>query len=283
MSVPAPTIDQPGEVRDAIGPGFDRFVTPESMQFGERLLDRVDLRPGIRLLDVAAGSGAVALPAARRGADVVAIDQTATIVDRLVARARASGLPSLEAQVMDGTRVDLPDDSFDVCISLNGVSLFPDLGGGLREMARVTRPAGRVLVAGFGEPQRVEFLGYFLGALQATVDDFTPLPMDSPTVPFQVADPRELRRRLVTAGWADVRVETVTWDMHFSSGAHLWNVVTSSNPIGVALTAGLTHDQTRAVQHVLDGMLRERSGGEPGAVLYAEMHIGIGTVPPHHT
>lgn len=282
MAVLAPTTEQLRAAWDAIAFGFDRFVTPESMQLGERLLDYVDLRPGTRLLEVAAGSGAVALPAARRGADVVAIDVAATMVDRLAARARALDLSSLEVQLMDGARIDLPEDSFDVCVSLNAVPLFSDLGIAFREMGRVTRAEGRVLVAAVGEPRRVEFLGYFLGALQAIVDGFTPPAMDPPPLPFQVADPGELRQRLVITGLAHVRVETVTWEMRFSSGAHLWNLATSSNPISAALTAGLTHDQSNAVQHVLDGMLRERSGGEPGAVLGAEIHIGIGTVPPRH-
>lgn len=51
----------------------------------------------------------------------------------------------------------------------------------------------------------------------------------------------------------------------------------SSNPIGVALTAGPSGDHTNAVEPVLDGMLRERSGGGPGAVLHAEIDIGIDT------
>lgn len=57
MAVLAPTTEQLWAAWDAIAPGFDRFVVPESMQLGERLLDRVDLRPGTRLLEVAAGSG----------------------------------------------------------------------------------------------------------------------------------------------------------------------------------------------------------------------------------
>lgn len=264
---------------DAIAPGFDRYVTPESSRFGERVLDVVDAGPGVRLLDIAAGSGAVALPAARRGADVVATDLAPRMVERLEARARAEKLSNLTALVMDGTALELSDDRFDITISLNGVSLFPDLVGGLAEMVRVTKPGGQVLVATFGAPRRVEFLGYFMAALQATIADFAPLPMDPPPLPFQVAEPSELHRRLVTAGLAQVHVETVTWKMHFASGAHFWDVVTSSNPIGAALTANLSSDQAHAAQQVLDGMLRERSVCQRGAVLDAEMNIGIGTKP----
>lgn len=160
--------------------------------------------------------------------------------------------------------------------SLNGVSTFPDVAAGLAEMVRVTRAGGRVVVAASGPPERVEFVGYFMAALQASVPDFEPLPMDPPPLPFQLADPDSLRGRLVDAGLGGVQVETVTWGMHFASASQLWNLLTG-NPIGAALTAELNAEQQTAARRVLDGMLRERSGGAPGAVLDIELNIGIGT------
>ena len=72
-------------------------------------------------------------------------------------------------------------------------------------------------------------------------------------------------------------VDTVTWDMPVDSAAHLWSEVTSSNPIGARLVATLTQEQRGDVLSVLDGILRERSGGRPGAVLQAEVNLGTGT------
>jgi hypothetical protein len=69
----------------------------------------------------------------------------------------------------------------------------------------------------------------------------------------------------------------VTWQMEFRSAAHFLDWVPSSNPIGAGLVAGLTQEQKSAVHDVLDGMLRERSGGRPSAVLNTEVNIGIGT------
>lgn len=277
MTAPAPTIDQIREQWDAIADRFDRFVSPESTAFGEEALRRVDLRPGVRFLDVAAGSGALAIPAARRGADVVATDIAPAMVECLTARAQAEGLTNLEARVMAGDALQLPDDSFHVAASQNGVSLFPNLQAGLRELVRVTRPGGRVLISAFGALQRAEFIGFFMGAVKAAVPEFTPLPMDPPPLAFQVADPSRLSQELADAGLADVQVETVTWDMRFESARQAWDVVTSGNPIALQLIANLTDEQITAAQQVLDGMLRERSGGEPGAVLHNEMNIGIGT------
>lgn len=270
----------PGQIRDAwdrISPGFDRFATPLTMRLGEEALRRVEVRAGTTLLDVAAGSGALCIPAARLGARVVATDVSPGMIERLKVRAREEGLDGLDARVMDGHALDLEDDTFDVAGSQNGVSLFPDLDRGLAEMVRVTRPGGRVLIVAFGPLPKAEFLTFFLSAMRATIPDFTGPPMDPPSLPFQAADPAELRRRMIKAGLQGVRVETITWDAEFRSGAHLWDVATSSNPMGAAVVADLTEDRRAKVREVLDGMLRERSGGGSAAVLHADVNVAIGT------
>lgn len=276
MTALAPTTDQVRDVWNALAPRFDRFATPEwSMPFGEQALHRIDLRPGIRFLDVACGSGALAIPAARRGADVMAVDIAPAMIEQLTARARAEGVSNLEGRVMNGEALELPDDTFDVAASQNGVSLLPDLQRGLREIVRVTKPGGRVLIVAFGPPQKAECLRFLLGALKASIPGFTPRPMDAP--PFRLASPSTFRQQLADAGLTDVHVETVTWATAFTSASHFWNVVTSGHPIAVQLSAGMTNQQRTEVQQVLDGMFRERSGGRPGVVLRTEMNIGTGT------
>jgi hypothetical protein len=71
-------------------------------------------------------------------------------------------------------------------------------------------------------------------------------------------------------------VEPVDHRMEFRSGRHLWDLVTSSNPIGAGMVVGLTADQRAEVQQVLDGMLRERSWGG-AATLDNAVNVGIGT------
>ena len=262
---------------DSIADRFDQYVTPTNIALAETALGRAGLQAGMRFLDVAAGSGALSLPAARQGARVLATDLSPAMIERLRARAREAGLSTLEARVMDGHALDLQDDTFDIAGSQHGVSLFPDMARGLREMARVTRPGGRVLVVALGPPTRAEFLGFFMSAIQAVVPGFTGLPTDPPPLPFQVANPESLRQAMAGAGLTGVRVEVASWDMAFHSGAHMWNVVTSSNPIGAGMVADLTERQRVAVQGHLDGMLRQRSGGSGPAVLTNVVNIGIGT------
>lgn len=277
MAIHAPTTAQIREGWDAIADGFDEYVTPLNIGYGDDALDRVGVREGTRFLEVAAGTGSLAIPAARRGARVLATDLSPRMVARLADRARAEGLVDVEARVMDGCGLDLADGTFDVAASQNGVSLFPELTRGLAEMVRVTKPGGRIMIVAFGPLERAEFITFFLAAVRAVVPGFTGLPADPPPLPFQVADTEVLRQRLAEAGLTDVRVETTAWDMPFRSGAHFWQTMLASNPIAGSLTAGLTTEQTTEVTQTLDGMLRERSGGGPGATLTSEMKIGIGT------
>lgn len=278
---PAPTQAQVRAAWEALAPAFDRHITPRSLLFAGEILSGVWVEPGTRLLDVAAGSGALALPAARRGAQVVAVDIAPTMVDRLIQRAHDEGLTETEvrALVMDGERLELDDDRFDVSVSLNGVSLFPGLHSGLTEMARVTRTGGTVLVAAFALPQHVEFIGWTIGALKAAVPGFVPLPADPPPLPFRLADPDRFTAELRDAGLRDVAVRQATVDMSFASAAELLDTLRGSNPIGAAWLTDLTESQAAEVRQILDGMLRERSGGGPGAVLHAQLNIGTGVVP----
>lgn len=277
MTMHPPTTEQIREGWDAVADGFDEYVTPLNISYGDDALDRVGLREGMRFLEVAAGTGSLAIPAARRGARVLATDLSPRMVRRLVERARAEGVVDVDVRVMDGCDLAFADDTFDVAASQNGVSLFPDLKRGLAELVRVTKTGGRAMIVTFGPPEKAEFLTFFLAAVKAVVPGFTGLPADPPPLPFQVADADVLRQRLAEAGLTDVRVETTAWDMPFRSGAHFWKTMLASNPIAGSLTAGLTAEQTTEATQTLDGMLRERSGGGPGATLTSEMNIGIGT------
>jgi len=262
---------------DAIAPAYDEVVTPGNILHAEQPLRAVGLRAGERFLDVACGSGALAVPAARLGAEVVAVDFAPTFVERLDQRARREGLDNLQARVMDGHALDLPDDSFDVSGSQHGVSLFPDMPRALAEMVRVTKPGGRVLLVAFGDIRKAEFLSYFIGAAKSVVPDFAGLPLDTPPLPFQCADTGVMAAALTAAGLRDVTIEQTTWRMPFQSAEQYWQWITSSNPIGRRLAGALTQEQGAEVRRVLDGMLRERADGGGAAELHADVNIGIGT------
>ncbi len=263
---------------DNIAAGYDEFVTPTHMWLAKEGLRRADLRSGMRFLDVAAGSGALSIPAARLGAQVLATDMSPVMLEHLDARARKEGL-SVETRIMDGHALELEDNTFDVAGSQFGVMLFPDMPRGISEMARVTKPGGRVLMNVYGDPQKIEFFRFFVGAIQAAVPGFTGPSMDPPPLPFQLQDPERLRQELAKAGLKDIRVETITEKLEFQSGKQLWDWLVNSNPIvGMILAElNLKKEQTAVVQQALERLVRERSGGSGPAVLTNPINIGIGT------
>lgn len=256
---------------------FDTRITPHNIAFAERILQRVNLRPEVRFLDVAAGTGALSIPAARLGAQVVAIDISPAMIERLMARARAERLSNVEGRVMDGQNLELEDEMFDFAGSMAGLMLFPDLPRGLREMVRVTKPTGRVLVIAFGPPERVEFVAFFFRALREVVPDLSDASLADPPLPFQLANPQVLSQRMVEAGLHDVQVETETLHVPFRSGHQLWDELMASNPIATLLVADLTDKQKGAVRQILDRLVRERAGGSDVAMLTLQLNIGLGT------
>jgi ubiquinone/menaquinone biosynthesis C-methylase UbiE len=271
-------IQQARQAWDMIAASYDETVTPINVKLASRALSHIDLHAGMRFLDVAAGSGALGIAAARTGADVVATDLSPRMIEHLQMRARNEGITNLTGQVMDGHDLQIDDDAFDSTGSMFGVMLFPDLSRGLNEMTRVTRPGGKVLMISFGAPTAVEFISWFLAATRQVVPDFAGLPMNPPPLPFQCADPAKLRQQLLDAGARDVSVETTTEQLEIPSASHLVRWLTSSNPIGASLVGSLTDDQRDAVQQVLDAMLRERAGGSGPAMLSNAVNIAVGTV-----
>jgi ubiquinone/menaquinone biosynthesis C-methylase UbiE len=267
----------PPEAWSAIAEGYDRYVAPQEVELATEALRLVGLEAGERFLDVAAGPGGLSLPAARLGARVLATDWSPAMIERFDVRVREEALRDAEGRVMDCHALELPDDGFDVTGSQFGVMLVPDQLRALREMVRVTRPGGRVLVIAYGFPAELEFLQLFVGALQAVVPAFPGLPDDPPPLEFQVSDPDVLRGRLAEAGLRDVRVERTAERLAFSSGRELWDWVLHGNPIPGMLVAELDEDQRARLRRVLDGMLRERAGADGRAVLTNAVNVGIGT------
>ena len=110
---------------------------------GELLCEALDIHPGERVLDVAAGSGAAAVAAARRWADVIATDLIDQLLDSARLIAEAFGL-SVRTQVADAQDLPFEDDSFDVVMSTFGSMFAPDQQAVADEAVRVCRPCGRI-------------------------------------------------------------------------------------------------------------------------------------------
>jgi ubiquinone/menaquinone biosynthesis C-methylase UbiE len=271
-------LEQTRAAWDSIAAGYDRTNTPTQMWLGNEGLRRAGLRSGMRFLDVAAGSGALSIPAARLGAQVLSTDMSPVMLEHLDARAREEGL-SVETCIMDGHALEMEDETFDAAGSQFGVMLFPDMPRGISEMTRVVKPGGPVLMNVYGDPHKIEFFGFFVGAIQTVVPGFEGPPMDPLPLPFQLQDPERLRQEFAKAGLKDIQVETITETTRFESGEHFWDWLVHSNPI-VGMILGeldLTKDQIGVVKKDLERQIRERAGGNGPASLTNPINIGVGT------
>ncbi len=113
---------------------------------GEQLCETLNMRPGAKVLDVAAGNGNATLAAARRFANVTSTDYVGHLLDKGRARAEAEEL-TVNFEVADAEALPFADDSFDYVLSTFGVMFSPNHEQAAAEMLRVCRPGGRVGLA----------------------------------------------------------------------------------------------------------------------------------------
>lgn len=147
----------------------DYAVVGTTLQItGELLCEAVELRPGQRVLDVAAGNGNATLAAARRWAEVTSTDYVPALLARGKARAEAEGLP-VSFQEADAEALPFEDGSFDVVLSSFGVMFTPDQPRAARELLRVCRSGGTIGLASW-TPEG------FIGQVFRTIGAYVPPP-----------------------------------------------------------------------------------------------------------
>ncbi|HEX9967613.1 MAG TPA: methyltransferase domain-containing protein [Solirubrobacterales bacterium] len=147
---------------------YPSMVETFLLPLGPRLVEAAGIEPGMRVLDVASGTGNAAIPAAARGADVVASDLTPELFEAGRARAAAEGL-ELEWTEADAENLPFEDASFDVAMSSIGVMFAPHHQAAADELVRVCRPGGTVALLSW-TPEGM------LGALFRAMGPFMPAP-----------------------------------------------------------------------------------------------------------
>ena len=167
-----------------------------------RAVDLARVGPGTRALDVASGTGDLAIEIASRGGDVVGSDFSEGMLD--IARKKAPGLTWEQADAM---ALPYPDDAFDAATVGFGARNFGDLPQGLREMVRVVKPGGRVVILEITTPQKPPLSTFFSVWFDRVVpllgrfdDAYTYLPASVKRFP----GPEALAGELVAAGCKDV-------------------------------------------------------------------------------
>ncbi len=122
-------------------------IAANMRESGEGLVASLGITKGMKVLDLGCGDGTTAIPAARLGAEVLGVDVAANLVSAGNVRARAEGLANCRFQEGDASDLkDLSDKSFDLVVSIFGAMFAPRPQDVAREMVRVTRPGGRIVM-----------------------------------------------------------------------------------------------------------------------------------------
>ena len=172
-----------GQIAKSIESSADEFIA------------RLELKPGDRVLDIACGSGNLAIPAARAGATVIGVDIATNLIEQARARAAAEGL-SIQFDEGDAEKLPYDDASFDVVVSMYGAMFAPRPELVAAELLRVCRPGGRVAMANW-TPEG------FIGQMFKVTGKHVPPPPSMPS-PIKWGDEATVRERL-SDGVADLK------------------------------------------------------------------------------
>lgn len=180
---------------------------------GARLVGDLGIGPKTRMLDLGCGDGTTALPAAVLGADVLGIDIADNLVAAGTARAQAAGLANLRFQQGDASHLDgVADSSFDLVLSMFGAMFAPRPYDVAKEMFRVTRPGGRIVMGNWipGDPTLVAQILKVSAA-------YTPPPPEGFVSPMLWGNQAEVTKRFEAAGVSatDIAFERVGWTFKF--------------------------------------------------------------------
>jgi SAM-dependent methyltransferase len=181
--------------------------------------------PGMRVLDLACGSGHPALEIARLvqpGGSVVATDLVEEMVQATARRAGEAGLSNLEARVMDLEAIEYAEESFDAATCRFGVMFCPSPALALAEVRRVLKPGARFAFSVWDMPEKSPGQTIFGQALRRAGRDTGPPPdFDAPGI-YQLAPAGKLEALLREAGFAAARVESMPLDFEYESTEALW-------------------------------------------------------------
>jgi len=253
---------------DAAG-AWDRYFEWYSGAFRPLMAwcaDAIAAAPGMRVLDVAAGSGQPSLTIAPRiqpGGTILGVDFSPEMVAVAERHARKAGATNVSFRTMDAEQLELPDASFDAVTCACGIIFFPDANRALAEMRRVLKPGGRLAVVVWDEPSKSPFVTVGGGALGHF---HAPTP-PSPNAPgaFRFSKRDVLDRVLRDAGFNDVTIDNVEMPTEFDSTEEYWQMFTEcAAGIKARISTLSKEDQVKlrrlvdelAAPHMVNGRLR---------------------------
>lgn len=243
---------------DLAAPGYEALWQAPLAAVQQALLARAAFAPGERVLDVACGTGLVTFQAAQavgaRGA-VLGVDLSGAMVEAAQRRAAAPGAPNARIARMDAEQLDLPDAGFDVVLCALGLMYLPEPERALREMRRVLRPGGRLVVAVWGERARCGWAALF-GIVDAEVaSEVCPLF-------FRLGQGEALACACVDAGFGGVDTQRIDATLAWVDADAACDAAFAGGPVALAWSRFDAAARARVRARYLDAIApwRHRSG-----------------------
>jgi SAM-dependent methyltransferase len=259
-----------GWSRNALG--YGALTGRVTARVAEALLDAARVASGMSVLDVGCGRGDLCAAAAQRRARPTGVD----LAEGMVSAAQEAH-PSLEFRVADAEDLPFADATFGAALAAFVVNHLPRPERGAAELRRVVAPGGRVAVAMWDQPERVEFLGLLDAAMDAARVERGLLLPPGP-VAYRFADDGELRGLLEGAGLTGVELATVTFPHTVADVDELWDGVHTGSVRTAAQLRALDDDERARVRGALDELLEERRS-TGGLVLETAVKIAAGVSP----
>jgi SAM-dependent methyltransferase len=215
MAMATPDYDAIKAKQNAAWGSGDYSVIGVTLQLvGETLAEAMDLKPGSRVLDVAAGNGNATLAFARRWHEVTSTDYVASLLEMGKARARAEGF-DIAFQVADAEALPYDDSSFDAVVSTFGVMFTPNQKQTAKELIRVCRPGGLI---GMTNWMPLSFIGHLFKTLGGHVAP--PAGVKSPSL---WGDESWIEQTFSPAA-SDIQVKPESFMFRYRSPAHFVDV-----------------------------------------------------------
>lgn len=200
---------------------YDRVGPRVFSHFGQRLVDVAPLALGLRVLDIAAGRGAVLIPAAQRvgeGGRMVGIDLSSEMVRETSAEIARAGWRHVEMRQMDAEHLEFPEATFDCALCGFALWFFPDPAAALREIRRTLKPGGSLTLTTWAEDNPAQRFS------RGVVRPFLPpgasgaTKQDAP----QFNTTEQIQAGLSEAGFESIRAYAEAQDFVYDSGEDWW-------------------------------------------------------------
>jgi SAM-dependent methyltransferase len=237
--------------------------------FGEQLclplhgaaLDAAHVTAGTRLLDAGCGAGLLALLASLRGAQVTAVDAATSLL--AIVRER---IPAADVREADLEALPFADASFDAVTAVNSVFYAADMAAAMRQLARVVRSGGRVVITAWGPPERCEVLADLFSKVAPLMPP--PPPGTPPAHPGALSRPGELAAVLERAGLSVVDEGEVSCPVVFPNAEISWRAHRSAGPNQLAIA----HSGEAAVRAVFADVDRTHTRPD-GTIRYENVFL----------